>query len=196
MTIDEICGKYEIENYTINNDGSIDVDGDVYLYEKGLTELPLTFNKVSGNFNCSINQLTRLKGSPRWVGGWFSCSHNDLTSLEFSPDYVADDFSCRGNELTDLVGSPKEVGGDFNCDNNKKLITIKGCSEKIGSVFYCSNTPLGSIFDKVDQHFLHAFNFYKVIKDDTVNLKRLKYVMDLYDQPIDLDKIKKYYRIV
>jgi hypothetical protein len=196
MTIDEICNKYKIENYTINNDGSIDVDGDVDLSYEKLTELPLTFNKVSGNFNCSINQLTRLKGSPRWVGGWFSCSYNDLTSLEFSPDYVADDFSCRGNELTDLVGSPKEVGGDFFCDNNKNLITIKGCSEKIGSVFYCSNTPLGSIFDKVDQHFLHAFNFYKVIKDDTVNLKRLKYVMDLYDQPIDLDKIKKYYRIV
>ena len=217
MTIDKICKKYGIKNYTINGDGSIDVVGDVYLSFSELTELPLTFNKVTGYFNCGGNSLTTLKGCPRWVGDYFRCNYNNLTSLEFSPEYVGGNFSCRDNELTslefspeyvggdfycnisgltDLVGSPKEVGGDFSCSNNKNLITIKGCSEKIGDMFYCSNTPLSSIFNGVDKHFLHAFNFYKVIKDDTVNLKRLKYVMDLYDQPIDLDEIKKYYRIV
>ncbi len=65
----------------------------------------------------------------------------------------------------------------------------------MGGVLYCTDTPIGSIFNRVDQHFLHAFNFYKVIKDKTVNLKRLRYVMDLYDQPIDLDQIKEYYVI-
>ena len=196
MTIDEICREYKIENYTINLDGSIDVDGRVWLSNKGLTELPLTFNKVSGLFGCIDNKLTTLKGSPRWVGGDFTCSNNELNSLEFSPDYVGGDFYCRDNDLTDLVGSPKEVGGRFHCFNNERLNNPKGCSEKIGMFFYCSYTPLSSIFDGVDQFFLHAFNFYKVIKDDTVNLKRLKYVMDLYDKRIDLDKIKEYYRIV
>ena len=50
MTIEEICKKYGIENYTIMDDGSIDVDGDVYINDEGLTELPLTFNKVTGSF--------------------------------------------------------------------------------------------------------------------------------------------------
>ena len=195
MTIEEICEKYNITNYSINPDGSIDVNGDVVLYNRGLVELPLTFNKVYGDFDCSINNLTTLKGSPKWVGDYFYCVNNKLTSLEFSPDYVGGYFNCGSNYLTDLVGSPKEVGG-FNCSNNENLITIKGCSEKIGDKFYCDNTPLSSIFNDVDQFFLHAFNFYKVIKDDTVNLKRLKYVMDLYDQPIDLKKIERYYRIV
>ena len=196
MGIDDICKEYNITDYTINPDGSIDVNGDVYLWYSDLTELPLTFNKVSINFNCGFNQLTTLKGSPRWVGGWFSCNANKLTSLEFGPDYVGKYFSCRNNDLTDLVGSPKQVMGSFDCGNNLKLINPKGCSEKIDKELNCDNTPLSSIFDGVDQHFLYAFNFYKVIKDDTVNLKRLKYVMDLYDKPIDLDKIEKYYRIV
>ncbi len=196
MTIDEICREYKIENYTINDDGSIDVNGHVSLNYKNLTELPLTFNKVTGYFACSHNQLTTLKGSPRWVGGSFFCIVNKLTSLEFSPDYVGRDFYCRNNGLSDLVGSPKQVGGNFNCVQNEKLINPKGCSEKIGSNFYCINTPLSSIFNHVDRNFLHAFNFYKIIKEDTVNLKRLKYVMDLYDKRIDLDKIKEYYRIV
>ena len=95
-----ICKQYKIENYTINDDGSIDVNGNVFLYDKGLTELPLTFNRVTGWFDCSANNLTTLKGCPRWVGGYFSCSYNRLSSLEFSPDYVGGNFYCNGNDLT------------------------------------------------------------------------------------------------
>ena len=196
MTIEEICRKYNITNYTVNPDGSIDVYGKVNLSDTGLVEIPILFNRVSGDFDCSYNRLTSLKGSPKWVGGFFDCEKNKLTSLEFSPDYVGGSFGCSNNDLTDLVGSPKEVGGDFFCSSNKRLYNPKGCSEKIGKRLVCSYTPLNSIFDRVDQHFLHAFNFYKVIKDDTVNLKRLRYVMDLYDKQIDLEKIQKYYRIV
>jgi hypothetical protein len=107
-----ICEKYNIINYTINPDGSIDVDGRVDLSFNGLTELPLIFNKVSGNFNCSYNQLTTLKGSPRWVGSNFNCYNNQLTSLEFSPDYVGDDFLCNYNPLTDNY-CDTEIGGWF-----------------------------------------------------------------------------------
>ena len=175
MTIEQICRKYKIKNYTINDDGSIDVNGDVGLSYGVLTELPLVFNKVTGDFYCYENRLTSLKGSPKWVGGSFHCGHN---------------------QLTDLKGSPKQVDGRFNCSGNENLNNINGYTEKIYGLFYCNNTPLSSIFNNVDRHFLYTFNFYKIIKDDTVNLKRLKYVMDLYDKPIDLDKIEKYYRIV
>ena len=54
--IDSICQEYVIENYTINDDGSIDVDGDVNFWYSDLTELPLVFNKFSGYFDCSNNQ--------------------------------------------------------------------------------------------------------------------------------------------
>ena len=43
-----ICKKYGITNYTINGDGSIDVNGNVNLIGYGLTELPLRFNRVGG----------------------------------------------------------------------------------------------------------------------------------------------------
>jgi len=50
--IKDICEKYSIKNYTINPDNTIDVNGNVYLYKSGLTELPLQFNNVSGYFEC------------------------------------------------------------------------------------------------------------------------------------------------
>ena len=112
ISLIEICKRYDIENYTINDDGSIDVDGEVELYGHQLTELPLTFNKVTGDFHCHFNKLTTLKGSPRWIGGRFSCRLNKLTSLEFSPDYVGGDFRCSYNDLTDNY-CDTEIQGDF-----------------------------------------------------------------------------------
>jgi hypothetical protein len=107
-----ICEQYNIINYTVNPDGSIDVVGDVNLSFNDLTELPLVFNKVTGYFDCGMNKLTSLKGSPKWVGGYFSCQYNQLTSLEFSPDYVGLWFSCRFNNLTDNY-CDTEIGGRF-----------------------------------------------------------------------------------
>ncbi|NBO23267.1 hypothetical protein EBU94_08025, partial [bacterium] len=53
--IKKICEKYKIYNYNINDDGSVDVDGDVDLSNKELTRLPIRFGKVSGSFICSHN---------------------------------------------------------------------------------------------------------------------------------------------
>ncbi len=46
----DICEKYDIENYTINPDGSIDVDGDVDLNNKGIFKIPIKFNRINGFF--------------------------------------------------------------------------------------------------------------------------------------------------
>jgi hypothetical protein len=122
-SIQELCKRYRIKNYTINSDGTIDVNGSVHLYDESLTELPLRFNKVTGYFDCSDNKLTSLKGSPRWIGGYFYCSRNKLTSLEFSPDYVGGHFNCRWNKLTDNY-CDTEIGGDFYTSLEQKGLVL------------------------------------------------------------------------
>ncbi len=95
--------KMGIKNYTINKDGTVDVEGDVDIFYKNLTgEIPIQFNKVGGSFYCYNNKLISLKGAPEKVGGDFSCTYNNLTSLK---------------------GAPKEVGRDFDCSNNKTKFT-------------------------------------------------------------------------
>ena len=59
-----ICRKYNISNYVVNPDGSIDVYGIVNLRNNNLTKLPLKFNKLNGYFDCRYNKLTTLEGSP------------------------------------------------------------------------------------------------------------------------------------
>jgi hypothetical protein len=163
--IDSICRKYRIRNYTINGDGSVNVDGDVNLHSEGLSELPLKFGKVSGNFycnsnlllnlvgsplevggefNCSNNQLTSLEGAPNKVGGGFNCHNNQLESLEEAPREVGGGFYCYCNQLTSLVGSPKKIDGDFECYGNK-LTSLEGISKYISGGINCQNNQLRDV---------------------------------------------------
>ena len=141
--IETTCKKYNIKNYTINPDGTVDVNGDVELYGKGLTKLPLKFGKVTGNFYCNNNQLITLEGSPREVGGYFNCSYNynQLTTLEGSPKEVGGGFYCNNNQLITLEGGPRSVGGDFGCSSNQ-LTTLEGSPKEVGGNFYCIDNQL------------------------------------------------------
>jgi hypothetical protein len=143
-TIHDICKRYNIKNYIVNDDGSIDVNGDVDLNSKRLTELPLTFNKVGGYFNCGNNRLTSLKGSPRWIGGSFSCVNNKLPSLEFSPDYVGLDFFCRYNKLTNNY-CDSEIGGYFYTNLKQDGLTENNYNE--WRKLYKRKQILNQIFD-------------------------------------------------
>lgn len=130
--IDLICKKNKIGYYKINSDGSIDVDGDVDLSNKDLSVFPLSFNIVSGHFDCSLNKITSLIGGPKTVGGFYDCSYNRLTSLTGSPEHILDEFNCSENQLTSLVGGPIKVEGIFDCGNNQ-LSTLEGSPSVIGS---------------------------------------------------------------
>ena len=108
--VEAILRRHDIENYTINDDLTVDVDGDVFIRARSLTKLPLKFGKVSGSFKCSQNNLTSLEGSPKEVGDSFDCTYNKLTSLRGGPQEVSGDFWCRKNQLTSLDGIGN-VGG-------------------------------------------------------------------------------------
>ena len=140
MDIKEICKKYDIENYRINDDGTVDVNGSVNLSSRGLNKLPLKFGKVTGSFYCHTNKLTSLEGSPRWVGVDFSCDSNQLTSLVGGPKVIGRDIWVSDNKLITLKGSPHEVGGSFYCQHNQ-LTSLEGISRKVNGIC-CYGNPL------------------------------------------------------
>lgn len=171
--IEEICIEYNIKNYTINDDGTVDVKGNVELFKKGLSEIPVKFGIVTGIFTCSNNFLTSLEGSPKEVGTFicehnkltsleggpnkvdinFNCSHNQLISLKGAPEYVGSSFYCYANQLTSLEGGPKRVGNDYNCSHNQ-LVSLKGCPDELGNL-YCSTNQLTSL-----EHMPSCLNIY------------------------------------
>jgi len=135
---------YKIKNYTINNNLTVDVHGNVKIYNRGLNVIPIQFGVVKGYFDCSNSNLTSLEGAPEKVGSDFWCKYNKLTSLEGAPKEVGGSFLCRSNNLTSLEGAPEKVGGDFLCfDNN--LTSLEGAPEKVGGSFDCMSNNLTSL---------------------------------------------------
>ena len=121
--IHDICEELFIKEYTINTDGSIDVDGNVVISNISLSKIPIKFNKVTGYFNCSYNCLTTLENSPKKIGKNFSCYSNRLTSLEGFPQKVGEYTHCYLNFYLESING---YNGDYKklllSDNRKYLI--------------------------------------------------------------------------
>ena len=172
--IDELCKKYGIENYTINN-GLVDVDGDVDLSDGNLTKLPIKFGNISGYFYCSSNQLTTLEGAPQSVG---------------------DGFYCRNNQLTTLEGCPKSVGGHFDCNENNiyKLDFVPKYKEKLHihrNTFYIVWKLIENAIEK-DYTLFDIFIEDAIIRDpgyqgDTTGLPII--ILDRLNDFLDLCKL-------
>ena len=100
------CDEMGIEDYTINDKGEIDVDGDVMLRYSDFKELPYKFGRVNGYFTLAYNE--------------------NLTSLKNCPTIVEGTFDMDGCiRLDSLEGCPKEVKGNFWCGNCKRKFTTK-----------------------------------------------------------------------
>jgi hypothetical protein len=189
--IKDLCSKYEIKDYQIRDDGSIDVDGDVDLWRTlgDLKQLPIIFNEVGGYFNLRNNKLTTLDGCPKIVRGWFICASNELTSLEHSPKIVEGNFYCGHNEhLTSLEGLENTyITGELDVCGCRNLYSLKGFPKKVG-VFRCWHTPIEPIYDtfiqECDYDTIWRFNKFGVIYTDGL------------DWFIDYDNLGKFLRSV
>jgi hypothetical protein len=162
MTPLEFCEKY-LENYTINSDDTIDINGNVDLYARlgNMTKLPVKFGKVSGGFYCSGNKLTSLEGCPNYIDGDFYCYKNKLTTLEGCPKYVGGNFYCSDNNLTILKGIEKcEIIDNFYCYENSKIPPenyIYILTAKIGGEILSGNKAIDNILNtyKNEVKYLH-----------------------------------------
>jgi hypothetical protein len=223
--IHSICKEYDIKNYNINGDGTIDVGGDVDLDNKNLTKLPIRFNHVSGDFNCGHNQLTSLEGAPESVGNFY-CHNNKLTSLGGAPRIVNGNFSCSGNKITSLEGAPESVG-NFYCHNNK-LTSLEGAPKSVSGNFWCDHNKIMSLkgleFKSFNYIDLVGNPIYPIVKSWINNDNReelIEYFIDMdiiqesKDKPklimmrlevfyedmelkidINFNEVKKYYKII
>jgi len=175
--IDAICKVYSIINYTINEDGSIDVNSVVSLDYCELNRMPLKFNNINGGFSCTHNRLTSLENGPVNVQGSYNCSSNSLTSLEGMPKYVSSDFICSFNPLLD----------NFN--------GIQEGENRVEGEFTCHGTPINNIyryFRKFDK--IGLFNEYDILRPNReLVLERFQqFLRDIGEDEVSMTRAKTF----
>lgn len=126
----------------INDDFTVDVEGDVDFHFVKMKSLPFNFRSVTRNFNIAFCGLTSLKGCPEEIGGDFVCCGNRMRNLKDGPKIVDGNFDISNcSQIRNLKNSPVTVGGDYLCMNCKNLESLEGithCIQRL-DVSHCIN---------------------------------------------------------
>ena len=131
--------KYEVENYKINPDGTVECE--IFaIFEKGLKEIPVKLSKAR-SIDITGNEIKRIDFAPPIVEGDFDCWGNMIETLEGGPEKIMGSFDCDSNQLTDLSGGPKFVGGSYVCSGNP-ITSLKGVADHVGKYFKAVNCKL------------------------------------------------------
>lgn len=196
--IHEFCNHYYIFNYTINDDLSVDVDGNVDLSGKYLQQIPIKFNKVKGSFNCSACGLTSLINCPTEIHGDFDCSDNFLENLDGAPvlrEFHNEDlhmtqypvFNCSNNKIKTLKSFKLDVVTHFNCSYNPN---IKDLSFSQESKIFSINFKGTSVFRLTDT--LESIDFKVLIKESSTHLQYLLNLICPNLNDIDTDWLEEF----
>ncbi len=139
--IHRFCKKHGVNNYSINPDGSIDIDGGVCFMNFKEEFFPIPFNKVSGFFECVNCNLTTFKNMPREIGRWLLCSNTPFRTFEHFPLVIKE---------------------GLHIDNLTTPIPIK----EYNALFQMGYTP-DQIHNRLDLSYLYRiFTIQNIISDD------------------------------
>ncbi|WP_419764694.1 MAG: hypothetical protein ACNI28_13000 [Arcobacter sp.] len=140
--IEKWLHKYDITNYKILEDNSVDVTGRVKLSDRlaNLSRLPLKFNEITGDFDISDNELTSLEGCPSVVKGDFLAFKNEIYSLKGGPKDVQGNYIILKNNISNLKYAPTIVKDDFICSHNP-IDSLEGLNLVQGSIFTNVSLP-------------------------------------------------------
>lgn len=111
MKPEKLCRIWGIENWELNSDGTIDINGDLNLSGRRLNEFPIKIRIIRGSLNVSHNYFKNLKGFPTCITGNLNVSFNKLKTLEGKPKYIDGYISLEGNDrlkstLNDYIVEP------------------------------------------------------------------------------------------
>lgn len=201
------------------------VRGGFWINDNNLTTLEGCPNKIiNGGLSAASNNLTSLLGCPNEIEGDLYLYENELTDLENFPKKLNGGVYLRDNKLTSLKGCSKTINGDFIISENKELTSLKYGPQTIRgeyNVLSCNIRTLEHLPNNLKNDWLNihgnpvywvadtnkyqdilAFKDCKVITNDKVNLKRLKYYLNIVESLSDwkleyiLSNIKDIYEIV
>ncbi len=152
---------FKISKYTVNDDGSLNVFGNVDLNGVKMHYLPFDFHYVGGYLDISYSKLESLRGIPEYMSGSFYSNSTNLKSLEGSPKYVGGEYDCGHNKLESLEGSPKYVGDRFSCNGCPTLEDLKYSPITIGDMQYSMRADNSELIDiRGSYNWYHNWYFY------------------------------------
>lgn len=202
--INNVCKEYTILNYTINDDMSIDVNGNVSFWSnKKFKKLPLKFNHVEGDFRLTDNELETLEGFPKYIKGNINISFNNLKSLKGLPDIINNGLNCKYNLIDSFDNSPKKIKNYLDISGNM-IKSLYNIPDVTGNLMINRNPIYLLIYrfsdNNYDADLYQEFIDYSIIRGDKLIMNRLKTfykdfeLREISDSAMSL--LEKHYEII
>lgn len=198
--------------FKINNNYTLDLDGDIkisntqintreiksindkvakksfsfYKKEYGKLELPVSFNKVGGNFNVDWLHFEDMRLFPKHIGGNFEASGTYINSLKGGPEYVGGNYiiTSRGHLydspflLRSLEDCASHIGGNLDV-NGQGVYTFEHFPKKLVGDFLCESNPIYSLWLllNMDKSNIELFNDFDPVRaSEKPNSKPILYL--------------------
>jgi len=113
--------------FIINDDSTIDIHADCRInFLDGNLPNYIQFNNVYGDF--------AIEGP-----GISSKKNQNITSLRGCPKFIEGDFQCSRTSIKNLIGGPEKVTGRYICSCIQTLKSLNGFPKHIGEYVACNN---------------------------------------------------------
>jgi hypothetical protein len=173
------CREYNVYEYTLNDDMSLDVDGDVYIFNAGLTKMPFKLNTVGGSLLLYNNSLINMDGLPKTVNSTFNISRNKLDSMVGGPISVGESYHINGNNIRSFKGFPENYSEHMFIsfvDNpvNDILSSVDVVMKSQGLDSYDGSQESSKPRNKIYLQAIELCNEWDVIDEDKMEVSYLR----------------------
>ena len=185
--------------FKINDNYTLDLDGDIkitntqmntreiksindkvakksfsfYKKEYGKLELPVSFNKVGGNFNVDCLNFEDMRLFPKHISGNLEASGTYINTLKGGPEYVGGNYNIesRGHLydspflLRSLEHCATHIGGNLDV-NGQGIYSFEYFPKKLIGNFICENNPIYPIWIllNMDKSNIELFNDFDPVR--------------------------------
>mgnify|MGYP003587644661 CR=1 FL=1 len=185
--------------FKINDNYTLDLDGDIkitntqmntreiksindkvakksfsfYKKEYGKLELPVSFNKVGGNFDVDWLNFEDMRSFPKHISGNLEASGTYINTLKGGPEYVGGNYNIesRGHLydspflLRSLEHCATHIGGNLDV-NGQGIYSFEYFPKKLIGNFICENNPIYPIWIllNMDKSNIELFNDFDPVR--------------------------------
>jgi hypothetical protein len=206
--IKNACYQLGITSIVINDDLTVDVNGNVDLKDTDLIELPVKFNRINGYFDVRYNQnlvntdnfpvyvkdnlfasycgIKELTDMPLEIGGSLDISFNELSEITFSKERatlgkckIGLNLYAQNNYFYDLSENPFEVGQSIDL-SYCKLYDMYGIQQTVNGLLNLNGNQIDTYANMPEK--IELLSVFGQIEGEPTVSKKLVFYADMFNE--------------
>ncbi len=153
---------HDVENYVINDDDTVSVNGDIELINLQYKRLPVTFKEITGNVTIVASRLETLAGLPQTINGDLEMNKVKVLDWTGCPAIVKGSVHLESSIVNGFGGDAlREVGKGVYLDYSV-IESLKGFPPLVRGALSLRSSSVKSLEGLENTHVMGNFSLQEV----------------------------------